>query len=124
MRADWVAKWREGGVPADITRKFYELYGVPSEKLTFLMINDDKRIGIGWLSLPYSNQEITSHDLRMLLARENLPIASVIEIQSDFLGGTLWRGVKSLAFAIAAVPVAVVGATVGSVIQIFRKFNR
>lgn len=124
MKADWVAKWREAGVPASITRKFYELYGMPSPRLTKLIATDDRRIGIGWLSLPYSNYEITAHDLKMLLDREDFPIDSIITINAEFLGDTLWRGVKSLVFAIAAVPVAVVGATVGSVIQIFRKFNK
>lgn len=116
----WVTEWRNAGIPENIIREFYDKYGVPTPELTEALINDDRMIGIGKLTLPYSNDEIIQHDIRMLLSKLGWPISSAVQIQTDFAADTLERGAKGLAFATVAIPIAVVGSVVGGAIMIYR----
>lgn len=116
----WVTQWREAKIPEQIIRAFYDKYGVPSPELTEVLIKDKVTIGLGKLSLPYTNPEVTMHDYRMLLAKLGWPVSSIAETQIDFATETLERGAKGLAFATVAIPIAVVGSVVGAGIMIWR----
>lgn len=116
----WVTAWRSEGIPEDVIVRFYERYGAPSPDLTEAILSDDNRMGIGKLSIPYSNLEVKRHDIEMLLDKLGYPIRSIAEIQIDFAADTLERGAKGLAFATVAIPIAVVGSVVGGAIMIVR----
>ena len=117
----WVNAWRNEGVPEDVIRRFYERYGEPSPELTEALLSDDRNMGIGMLTIPYSNPEVAQHDCEMLLAKMGYPISNIAETQGRFFGGTLLRGVKGAGFATVAIPIAVLGSVVGGVIMIVRE---
>jgi hypothetical protein len=116
----WIVTWRNNRIPESIIRAFYDKYGVPSPELTEVLIKDKVTIGLGKLSLPYTNPEITMHDYRMLLAKLGWPVASIAETQTDFAIETLKRGAGGLIFGVLSPGIALVGASVGLGIMIWR----
>lgn len=107
----WVTRWRKAGIPEEIVERFYTCWGVPPEKVTQAMINDDGRMGLGKLSIPYSPEEVKIHDWETLLHALGYPITSNWETESKFAGHTMERAVGDILY-IAAVPVIIVAGTV------------
>lgn len=116
----WVTAWRKNGIPEDIIIRFYQKYGEPPLALTYKILTDDNRIGIGKLSLPYTNDEVTHHDLEMLLSKFGYPITSIAETQLDFATKTLEHGAGDLIFGVLSPGIALVGAGAGLAIMIWR----
>lgn len=116
----WVIRWRKAGISERVIGAFYHLHGAPSDKVSAWVLNDDRKIGIWVLQLPYSNEEIADHDVGMLLRQLGFSIESVTETQGRFIGRTLLRGVQGAIYAVVAVPIALVGGAVGYTIDMFR----
>lgn len=120
MKQLWVIRWRSAGVPESVVTRFYERYGAPPEGLTQQVIQDDGRMGIGVLSIPYSPAEVRVHDLEMLLDKLGFPITSIAQTQEEFGEGTLKAGGLGAIIAATAIPVAVVGCLAGAGIMAWR----
>lgn len=116
----WVTAWRAEGIPEDVIDRFYKRYGAPSPELTEAILNDDNLMGVGKLSIPYTNDEVKRHDIEMLLAKLGYPITTNLETQGEFVEETLERTGKAVVYAVLGVPIAVVGGTVGYFLGVAR----
>lgn len=109
----WVTAWRAEGIPEDVIVRFYERYGAPSPELTEAILSDDNRMGIGKLSIDYTNEDIRRHDKEMFLAEHGFPITTNLETQAEFLEENVKRAVSGILWGIIGVPVGVVGGVGG-----------
>lgn len=112
---------RNAGVSPWIVDALGEKYPDIPGHIIYQIVNDDRRMGIGNLSIPYSNPEVSDHDTCMLLDRLGYRITTIAETQGRFFGGTILRGLRGAGFASVALPIAVVGSVVGGVIMIVRE---
>lgn len=119
-KVSWVTTWRRARIPDDIINKFYKIYGEPLPEITEAVIMDDGRIGIWKFSWNYTNNEVTHHDLEMLLSKLGYPITTIAETQLDFAAKTLQHGAKDLIFGVLSPEIALIGSLVGLGIMIWR----
>lgn len=120
--ANYSIALRNQHVPEWIIERLGVLYEDIPGHIIYELIEDDNRMGIGKLSVPYSNEETRTHDLVMLLHKKGYSIETNFNAQKQFALDTLERGVKGLGFAAVAFPVAVVGSVVGGAIWVFRDY--
>lgn len=116
----WVTELRKAQVPESIIKKFYDAYGIMPAWLVQKVASDDRKMGIGWASIPYSNSEVVDHDLYMLLAKEGYPLDPALKVQATFAIDTLEHGAGDLIFGVLSPEIALVGSLVGLGLMIWR----
>lgn len=116
----WREAWKASGVSDWIIDQFEHRYGAPPIWLTELVVNDDKKCGIGKLTLG-SSPDCAEHDVIMLLDKHGFRIEPIAQTQYRFLVHSIAIGIVGAATAIVALPKGIVGATVGGIMQIVRE---
>lgn len=122
----WVTRLRAAGVSENTIQRLYKKYGstIPTSVIDAL-IDDrpDVRCGIGAINLG-KRESCAEHDEEVLLDKLGYPITNIAETALKFLGSTIIGGVIGAYVAVSALPYAVVGASGGAAIMIYRKLKK
>jgi hypothetical protein len=116
----WQEAWRAANVSQWIIDQFEHRYGAPPEWLTKLVVEDDKKCGIGKLTFG-TDESCKDHDVLMLLDRHGYRIEPIPQTQGRFLVTSIAIGIVAAGTALVAIPKGVVGATVGTILQVVRE---
>lgn len=103
----------QGDVPFAIIKKLVQHYEYIPSDVIYAVMTDDRRMGIGNLSIRYTNEEIAAHDISMKFAGLGWPVFGNMETQLKFLAGNIRRSATGFLWFVVGIPVGVVGATVG-----------